>query len=176
MGGHGGGAGTAGHGAGCTLVDAGWAAGPGANPIEPASDPAFSSSEFQRIELMQRRYGFCPEDTRIARATLVRMDDGTARMEGARVFQTQPRVCEEQEFAPVSLSACDVRALEALIEAVPATRQCVTGNGACDPSVIASLRIDQEQVEWSLCCQVDGLIEYTASFLAIVDAIEQLAP
>lgn len=83
---------------------------------------------------------------------------------------------EEVSFEAVSVSACDSDTLQALIEAVPATRECVSGNGACDPCLTIFLEVDQEEAAWSLCCQADGLVEYTDSFLALVDAIEELAP
>ena len=82
----------------------------------------------------------------------------------------------EAPFEAVSVSECDADTLQALIEAIQATRDCVSGNGACDPCLVVLVEVDQEEAAWSACCQFDGFAEYTDSFVALVNAIEELAP
>ena len=137
----------------------------------------FSSVEFRTIELTLRGpIGRCPNAGDVVNATLSRTEDGSARMEGTLAPEVEPMTFVEAPFEPVSVSACDADTLQALIEAVPATRECVSGDGACDPCLVVFLEVDEEEAAWSLCCQADGLVEYTESFLAVVDAIEELAP
>lgn len=168
-GGHGGSKGAAGSAGQCSLSGAAGSGG-------AAPDPAFSTVGFETIELGEVRYLGCKEEGAVIHATIVRADDGTASIEGARSVESEPDTWSEDAFEPATISACDVTALQARIEAVPATRSCIFGNGACGACRNIYLRVDEDEAEWSLCCVADGFVEYTDAILALVDAIEALAP
>lgn len=168
-GGHGGSSGAAGSAEQCSLTGA---AGTGGAAI----DPAFSTPDFRTIELREVRYLGCKEEGAVISATIVRTDDGTASIAGARSFEAEPETWSEESFEPALISACDASALQTLIAAVPATRSCIYGNGACGACRNVFLAVNGDEAEWSACCVADGFVEYTDSLIALVDAIEALAP